>query len=209
MLSTNTSPAIGDRGAGRKTASWRDGADNSHSLKTEQAPARPDGASATSATGVAKRRPGREHCCNCGAVIVAKRTGRKRLFCSNRCRSEARRARRFVAPGYYPSGATRNAENSLAKSSGCKGNFGDRASVDPGLWRLIVEVEIFAGLAWRPAISQDGVPCQCARFAPKPIDATARIKAAELIAQIPGDLSIPDFLQRRPALDRPAERGPS
>jgi hypothetical protein len=144
----------------------------------------------------------------CGKVLVRKKAGRKRHFCSDQCRDAARRNRSFVGlvgkgaffrgGGYPTQGNPRNAVAAIWFCRGIFGHFGDRAPVDPVLWRLIVEIELFGGLAWQPAISVDGVRCEIARFAPKKLNTAARTKAAELIAQIPADLSIPEFLRRLP-----------
>jgi hypothetical protein len=132
-------------------------------------------------------------CQACGRQFFYRRTGRPRNFCDQRCRQAD-----FRRSGYLWSKIDESVQKNEVKSKAYRADFGDRPSFDPGLWRLILEIEIFAGLAWQAVISLDGVHCQVARFA-KPLDAAARIKAVELIAQIPADLSIPDFLRRRPA----------
>jgi hypothetical protein len=136
------------------------------------------------------------HRCRCGALIAAKRTGRKAKFCSDRCRSEARRARSFVSLG-RSSGASRNDENSIAKSNGCKGHFAGRAYsiiAPPD----VIAAEVFGGSDWQSIVSPDGVRCEVAKVGPS---AAARTNdASALIAQIPADLSIPDFLRRLPPL---------
>lgn len=99
-------------------------------------------------------------CAHCGRALKAKHTGRKRRFCSDRCRDQARKCRKSAFRGTVlgiGSRRPRNAENQPTVSKNCKGDFAGRASVDAQLWRAIVEAEIFAGRAWDEAVSRDGV----------------------------------------------------
>jgi hypothetical protein len=102
----------------------------------------------------------RRPCAICGRPFSVQRTGRKRLFCSNLCRSEARRQKSFVSPGYYPSAATQNAENSPTNSTTYRAENGGRSApldlvggryrwpgavrLDPALRRQILAIEIGA-----------------------------------------------------------------
>lgn len=114
-------------------------------------------------------------CAACGRNIIARHTGRKRRFCSDRCRDQARRTRfvarldkkgvqRFKKGGRYPhSGVPRNAGNPSTISNGCKADLAGRGSAISGLWRRIVEVEIIEARTWQSSISRDGVKSEIAR----------------------------------------------
>ena len=102
-------------------------------------------------------------CAVCGRGLVVKHTGRKRRFCSDRCRDRARQDRNYAfreTVRGQGSAIPRNAGNFLAISSGCKPVSAGRGYVDPQLWHAIVEVEVFAGRAWHEVISRDGVRSQ-------------------------------------------------
>ena len=109
-------------------------------------------------------------CANCGNALKAKHTGRKRRFCSDRCRDRARQERVQTFRGTtlgVGSAVPRNAENSFDISRNCRRDFGGRASVDAPLWRAIVELEVFAGRTWHEAISRDGVRSVVAVLRPR------------------------------------------
>lgn len=109
-------------------------------------------------------------CANCGRVPVAKHTGRKRHYCSDRCRDRARKSRRSAFRGTVLVGNSRqprNAGNSGTISKTCKPVLGGRASVNPQLWHAIVELEVFAGRAWREVTSRDGVRSEVAVLRPR------------------------------------------
>jgi hypothetical protein len=78
-------------------------------------------------------------CAVCGKSFIPRYAGRKRLFCSSRCRSEARRRRHFVSPGYPSSAVTQNAGNSSTNSAACKGENRGRAS------RFAVPLDLLGG----------------------------------------------------------------
>jgi hypothetical protein len=75
----------------------------------------------------------------------ARRLGRKRRFCGDKCRSAARRTRNFVSRSYPSSPASRNAKNTPANTIACKGENASRTSPEVGLmsalWEMIVEIE--------------------------------------------------------------------
>ena len=109
-------------------------------------------------------------CASCGRVLIAKHTGRKRHYCSDRCRDRARQDRAYAFRGTAigaGSRVPRNAGNSSNISKNCGQDFGGRASVDPQLWRAIVELEIFAGRDWRELVSSDGVRCEVTALRPR------------------------------------------
>jgi hypothetical protein len=106
---------------------------------------------------VRKRKIAVGHCCQCGREFTSgKRVGRRRLFCSYKCRDEARRNRNFVGSSYPSGQAPRNSEPGPFVSDTCKGENRDRAPlnilggspwsnavrIEPDLRRRIVLVEI-------------------------------------------------------------------
>jgi hypothetical protein len=99
-----------------------------------------------------------KHCLTCGSTIVAKHTGRKRKYCSAKCRDAHRRQLNFEVSGTarYPTQAKpRNAENPPTVSKNCEVDFAGRAS--PDLWRRILEIEVIAPHGWSLIVSSDGV----------------------------------------------------
>jgi predicted nucleic acid-binding Zn ribbon protein len=109
-------------------------------------------------------------CVNCGRALKRKHTGWKRRFCSDRCRDQARKGRKSAFRGTVLGGSSRqprNAGNSGTISKTCKPVLSGRASVDPQLWRAIVEVEVFAGRDWREVTSGDGVKSEVAVLRPR------------------------------------------
>src|ERR1700742_4791998 len=72
-----------------------------------------------------------------------RRKGRKRRYCSDRCRSTARRTRNFVSSGYTSSRAAQNGENNAVFSRPFKVENGDRPISKPrGLTRELREAII-------------------------------------------------------------------
>ena len=138
-------------------------------------------------------------CSTCGSPLKPKRGSRRQLYCSYRCRDEARRARNFAVSATTLRGSPaipQLVQNNCVGSTPYEGDFHGRAS---GIFGPpdVIKIEIIAGRDWKSVVSLDGVACEVARFiAPKTIDAKIRAKADELIAQIPADLSIPNFLRR-------------
>jgi hypothetical protein len=85
-------------------------------------------------------------CAECKRPLPrARRLGRKRRYCSNKCRSAARRTRNFVSGRYPSSRATQNAKNNPANTTACEGENAGRGSakvaLTPALWETIVEIE--------------------------------------------------------------------
>lgn len=66
-------------------------------------------------------------CEYCRKPLRHKLKGRKRRFCSNRCRSAARRSRNFVSLGNTSSSATQNDQRNAAKSGTFDAENCDRA----------------------------------------------------------------------------------
>jgi hypothetical protein len=60
----------------------------------------------------------------------------------------------------------------------------------------VLETEVIAGQSWRQVTSPDGVTCWTTAVNLSVIATVTVSEAAALIAAIPGDLSIPDFLKR-------------
>jgi endogenous inhibitor of DNA gyrase (YacG/DUF329 family) len=104
-------------------------------------------------------------CPICGNAITTKRAGRKRRFCSHRCRDEAWRNRNFQKTAHTKQ-SRRNAINSPTQSIICDGQKRGRASVDAALWRQILDIEVIGGRDWLPVVSSDGVASQMALLAP-------------------------------------------
>jgi hypothetical protein len=144
----------------------------------------------------------RSRCAACGGVFFAPATTGRRRFCSDRCRDAARRQRNHelfgVARGRRrgSSGVPRISKNNRVFSKGCKADFGGRGSGITGP-ASVIEAEVMAGRSWRQVQSPDGVTCWVAAVNPaSPAAVTVTEGAAALIATIPADLSIPDFLKR-------------
>jgi hypothetical protein len=112
-------------------------------------------------------RAGNAVCCQkCGEPLHPKRGSRRQLYCSYKCRDEARRQRNFAASGAtrYPSqGIPRSVENQPLSSNGCKADFVVRPPCIVGPARVI-ETEVIAGRSWESVVSPDGVTCQVARY---------------------------------------------
>ena len=107
-------------------------------------------------------------CPVCGRSILAKRAGRKREYCSDKCRDAHRRRVNFQFCGHarYPHSAEpRNAKNSPVISNGCKADFAGRASVNKALRHRIIQVEILEVRTWREVVSSDGVQSRVAFLA--------------------------------------------
>jgi hypothetical protein len=109
-------------------------------------------------------------CAICGRRLVAKHTGRKRHYCSNRCRDRARQDRHYAFCGIVVtrgSGLPRNAGNPHTTSKTYKPDLAGRGSVSDALWHSIVETEIVAAHRWAPTVSTDGVVSQVAQLQPR------------------------------------------
>src|SRR5262245_37024754 len=102
-------------------------------------------------------------CRNCDVAIINKHSGRKRHYCSDRCRKEDNRqlchetkikpAGALKKGARYPhSGVSRNAEKNSAVSKTCKADFAGRASAN-GLWQHIVQTEIIDAHQWHETVS--------------------------------------------------------
>ena len=107
-------------------------------------------------------------CAECGAVFVARRTGRKRRFCSNQCRDAHRRQLNFEVSGTarYPTQAKpRNAENPPTVSKDCEPVFAGRGSGICGS-RTVIEAEIGAAHVWTETASSSGVVSLVAQLRP-------------------------------------------
>jgi hypothetical protein len=97
------------------------------------------------------RHGNRPTCASCGDPITPKRGSRRQRFCSNACKQVAKRARRWASDpatrsaqnafSEEPLGgtleATRSVQNTPAKSTTCKGDFGDRGSAFKPVWKVI------------------------------------------------------------------------
>jgi predicted nucleic acid-binding Zn ribbon protein len=106
-------------------------------------------------------------CCPvCGHPVPRWLIGRRKRFCSDACRDEARRARNFSILG-RGSGVPRNAGNPHIISTTYSPVFVGRGSVDPQLWHAIVEVEVFADRDWMEVVSTDNVTCLVAMLRPR------------------------------------------
>jgi hypothetical protein len=89
-------------------------------------------------------------CVVCGAPLHPKRGSRRQLYCSYRCRDEARRARNFELLAVTRRGRPlipRSVENNGIGSMACKAEFRDRAFRIRGP-RVVIEAEIFAERNW-------------------------------------------------------------
>jgi hypothetical protein len=129
----------------------------------------------------ALRAQGVRACTACGRPLW--QSNAKKKFCSDRCRQAGHRSRTWAdqfdpsrSAGHTPSGLSRFAENSASVSKRYKADFTSRGIVGPG---FVIDIEI--GIA----------------DPPKPVDPTFQTKVDALIATIPDDLSIPNFLRRQ------------
>jgi hypothetical protein len=97
--------------------------------------------------------------CGCGTVIVAKRTGRKREYCSEKCRDAHRRQLNFdfFASTAHGQGKPRNSKNSADGSEVSSGQNGGRGSVINGLRKKIIDIEVIDPHSWIETVSSDGV----------------------------------------------------
>jgi hypothetical protein len=117
-------------------------------------------------------------CASCGRPLW--RANAKKRFCSDRCRQAGHRKGKWEgrydpsrsAP-HHPSDLSRFPKNSPAISTGCKANFAGRGIVGPG---FVIDIEI--------------------GIADSPTDPAFQAKVAEAIAEIPADLTVPNFLKR-------------
>lgn len=114
----------------------------------------------------------RRRCATCGAEFFAKRTGRKRKYCSNSCRDTHRRQLnfQFFGSARYPCQAKpQNAKNSATVSKNCDAGSAGRGSVDKALWHRVIDVEIIEQNRWQEVVSRDGVVCQVAQLGRSPL----------------------------------------
>ncbi len=101
-------------------------------------------------------------CPICAAPLSRKLIGRRKKFCSDRCRDQARRFRETAAdafkkgPRYPCSILPRNDErNACGTGTFEAGNHG-RAPAISGP-RNVIEAEVIAGFEWREVVSADGI----------------------------------------------------
>lgn len=147
-------------------------------------------------------------CVSCGRALAARHTGRKRRYCSDRCRDAQRRQLNFEFCGTtrYPCQAKpRNAENSRDTSGTSQPGFAGQGCANKRLWRSIVELEVYAGRNWSDVVSTDGVLCQVATRV-RPIQKSSRKGTRQEPQQ--GRLSLSaapsgEFPARRTAHSRP------
>src|SRR6516162_3210538 len=127
--------------------------------KPEQVPHR------TSAKENQVRRAGNAlRCQKCGKPLHAKRGSRRQLYCSYKCRDEARRSRNFAALACTRRGSQgipRSVENQPLVSNGYKAYYVVRPPCIVGPARVI-QTEIIAGRNWESVTSPNGVPCMVA-----------------------------------------------
>jgi hypothetical protein len=96
-------------------------------------------------------------CQHCGKVVLPQRlqrTGRPRLFCSDRCRKRAFRLARLDG-GYGTSGASENLENKLAAGR----NPGNSPAVTVRVPAEVRDIEQPWRNAGEPIVSSHGVTC--------------------------------------------------
>ena len=106
------------------------------------------------------------YCQHCGAKLHPKRASRRQLYCSYRCRDEARRARNFAVSATTRRGRPaipRSVENQPLVSTSCKDGFAARTPSIIGP-QIVIETEIIANRTWQSVISPDGVYCEVARW---------------------------------------------
>ena len=164
----------------------------------------------------------RRRCESCGVAFTAKRAARRQFFCSSRCRDADRRERNFRHFGTARGGRSavpRSSQKTQVISRSCKGTFGDRAPIEtaystlspPAFHSPRDKAKAIAEYrrhhpAPRPLIEPHDAPVNVVggcKFpgAPKidlcPVETGSNDpKLRVLIATIPSDLSIPDFLRR-------------
>jgi hypothetical protein len=109
-------------------------------------------------------------CTNCGVPLNPKRGSRRQLYCSYRCRDEARRARNFAASASTRRGSPaipRPVENNDGRSRTYRTDFRDRASHICGP-RVVIEVEVAGRSNWAETISVDSVRTEVAQLSRAP-----------------------------------------
>jgi hypothetical protein len=110
--------------------------------------------------------PGR--CRYCDRQFFCWRSARPKFFCDGKCRQAD-----FRHTGYLGSKRNESHPKTPAQSRTFRPDFAGRGIVGPG---YVIDIEI--------------------GIAEPPVDPTFQAKADALIATIPADLSIPDFLKR-------------
>ncbi len=101
-------------------------------------------------------------CPICAAPLSRKLIGRRKKFCSDRCRDQARRLRetavqRLKKGARYPcSRVPRNDERNACATGTFEGENRDRAPAISGP-RNVIEAEVIAGFEWREVLSADGI----------------------------------------------------
>jgi hypothetical protein len=120
-------------------------------------------------------------CAACGRPLW--QANAKKRFCSDRCRQAGHRSQKWDGEfgllrsvGHHPSRVSRFAENSPVTSESCKANLADLAYSIIGPPEVI-EIEIGQSRQLTPKVD--------------------RAEVDRLRAEIPADLSIPNFLRRR------------
>jgi endogenous inhibitor of DNA gyrase (YacG/DUF329 family) len=136
-------------------------------------------------------------CAVCGRPLW--QANAKKRFCGDRCRQAAHRSQKWAdqyetsrSGRHHPSRVSRSVENSPSTSRVCKAILAGRAFSIIGP-KHVIEIEVFADRA----INSDGSRYEIPAEAAEGIDPVIKARADGLIAQIPADLSIPDFLRRR------------
>ena len=107
------------------------------------------------------------YCQRCGAKLHPKRASRRQLYCSYRCRDEARRGRNFAVSATTRRGSPaipRSVENRPLVSTSCKNGFAGRTPSIVGP-QIVIETEIIAGRIWKSVVSPDDVCCEVATCA--------------------------------------------
>ena len=107
------------------------------------------------------------YCQRCGAKLHPKRASRRQLYCSYRCRDEARRGRNFAVSATTRRGSPaipRSVENRPLVSTSCKNGFVGRTPSIIGP-QIVIETEIIAGRSWKSVVSPHGVCCEVATCA--------------------------------------------
>ena len=114
-------------------------------------------------TNLASRRDAPVVCRVCGRRV--ERAARQQLYCSRVCRERGKQRVRKASLG-RDTGAPPNPPKKLNGVNGLQGSKA-RSSPPPNLLREVIETEVFAGRAWRPVISSDGVSCEVSTLRPR------------------------------------------
>ena len=111
-----------------------------------------------------------QRCGSCGKEFARNLTGRRKKFCNDNCRDQARRHRKAVQRlkngAHYPYSV--EPRNDAKSACGPRGKLPENGGRPPDIHapRHVIEAEINSGHVWAETISTDGVRCLVAQIRP-------------------------------------------